>query len=239
MRISERFGDRQIVRFDRGSQSSLHYFVGDWDAALASADAFIAECATEPHYQEPHALAFRAAIRFARDDVEGALVDIERSLAGATDPQSQGPAFSVGARIYCELSHPQAVATALGVLQIHFGTTPEPLSSALLALIDVPPEVEARLREVVEATPLGASRWMDGSRAALEGRFLDAADIYASMPLRPAEAEARVRGAEKLIADGRPAEAEAQLGLALDFWRRVGATRYVRAVEQVQARIVA
>jgi tetratricopeptide (TPR) repeat protein len=237
--ISERFGERPLIRFAQGSQSSLDYFMGDWDAALGSADAFIAECEAVPHYQEPHARAIRGAIRFARDDVEGALDDIERALAGATDPQSQGPPYSIGSRVFCELGDPRAVATSLHTLDISFGTTPEPLSSALLSVTPVPPEVEARLREVVGGYPAGASRWVDGAQAALAGRFLEAAEIYASMPVRPAEADARVRAAEILIGEGRTAQAEEQLGLALDFWHSVGAVRYLRAVERVRERIVA
>jgi tetratricopeptide (TPR) repeat protein len=239
IRISERFGLRQMRRFTEGSQSSLHYFLGDWDAGMASADAFIASCATEPHYQEPHARSIRAAIRFARGDLEGALDDIERALHGASDPQSKAPPLAVASRTYCELGDPRGVATALEALAIEFGATPEPMSSAQLSIIELPPEVDARLREVIASYVPGSSRWVDAARASLDGRFVEAADIYAAMPMRPAEADARLRAAEALSADGRQTEAETQLELALAFWRSVGAMRYIGAAQQVRERFVA
>ena len=218
---------------------SISYMVGDWDAALRQADEFIAASAAEPHYQERNARAFRCAIRFARDDVEGALADVDAGLHGPSDPQSLGVILGVAARIYFELGDPRAVDTSLRVLEFGFGTTPEPLSMATLSAMEVPDPVRARLLEVIGKYPTSPSRWVAGGRAALEGRFLDAAEIYAGIPFLSVEADVRLRAAEALIADGRPADAEEQLELALAFWRSVGATRYIRAAEQLRARIVA
>jgi hypothetical protein len=44
-------------------------------------------------------------------------------------------------------------------------------------------------------------------------------------------ARARLRAAERLVAEGRRAEADAHLSEALGFYRSVGATRYVREAE--------
>jgi hypothetical protein len=44
-------------------------------------------------------------------------------------------------------------------------------------------------------------------------------------------AEARLRAAEALTAEGRSAEAQVQLEQALAFYRSVGATAYVRRAE--------
>jgi hypothetical protein len=44
-------------------------------------------------------------------------------------------------------------------------------------------------------------------------------------------ARARLRAAERLVAEGRRAEADAHLSEALRFYRSVGATRYVREAE--------
>jgi hypothetical protein len=51
----------------------------------------------------------------------------------------------------------------------------------------------------------------------------------------PDEALARLRAADKLVADGRRAEADEQLGRALAFFRSVGATVYVREAEALLA----
>jgi hypothetical protein len=239
LRIGERFGMRPIVRFAQGTLTSISYFVGEWDRAMAEADAFIAECARSPHYQEVHARAIRAAIRFARDDVPGALADVEAALHGASDPQSRAPVLAVASRIFGELDDPRAVDTALEVLDIDPGTTSEPLSSAFLALSDVPRPVADRLREVVAVERAGASRWMEAARLALAGRFTEAAETYASMPFMAGEAESRVRAAEALFDAGRPAEAEVQLTAAIALWRRVGATRYLARAEALRDRTVA
>jgi hypothetical protein len=45
----------------------------------------------------------------------------------------------------------------------------------------------------------------------------------------------RLRAAEQLVAEGRRAEADEQLGPALAFYRSVGATRYVREGEALMA----
>jgi hypothetical protein len=48
---------------------------------------------------------------------------------------------------------------------------------------------------------------------------------------RPDEAEAHLRAAEQLAAEGRRAEVDEQLQQALAFYRSVGATRYVSECE--------
>jgi hypothetical protein len=87
----------------------------------------------------------------------------------------------------------------------------------------------------LRAEPETTNRWLEAGRAAFDGRFAVAADIYARMPFRPAEALARIRAAEQLIATGRRPEADAQLQRALAFWRSVGATLYIRQAEELLA----
>jgi len=50
-------------------------------------------------------------------------------------------------------------------------------------------------------------------------------------------AKTRLRAAELLVGAGRRAEAESQLELALDFFRRAGADAYVSAAELLLAPI--
>jgi len=57
----------------------------------------------------------------------------------------------------------------------------------------------------------------------------------ARVQTRPHEAYARLRAAEQLVAEGRQAEADAQLEKALAFFRSVGATRYIREAEALLA----
>lgn len=52
---------------------------------------------------------------------------------------------------------------------------------------------------------------------------------------RAAEADLRLRAAERLVAAGRRPEADVQLAKALAFYRSVRATRYVRKCEALLA----
>ncbi len=233
----ERFGNPGLARFARGGWPGTAYFVGEWDEALRAADAFLAECEESPHYLEPQARAVRALIRMARDEIDGALDDLERTLAlieTQTDPQGR-VAFAVAAVVFVELGDPRAIPAAMEAFEIRFTGQPEPFSTAFMPLLDLPPEILERLAAVLREPSSTTTPWLDAGRAALERRFADAAEIYARMPLRPAEALARVRAAELLIADGRRSEGDAQLQRALAFWKSVGATRYIRQAERLLA----
>jgi hypothetical protein len=64
----------------------MRFMQGEWDRALHEADEFIAECeAGSPHLQESSVREVRAFIPLARDDVEGALTDLDAALAAARE----------------------------------------------------------------------------------------------------------------------------------------------------------
>ena len=232
----ERFGSPGLARFARGGLTSSAYMVGDWVEAQRAADAFLAECEATPHYMEPQTRVFRALMRLARDDVDGALADIERGLAlleSQTDAQARA-ALGVVSAVFIELADPRGVPVALEALDLRFVGQPELFSIAFLPLLDLSTEVRERLREVL-AEPEAGSRWLDAALHAVDGRFAEAAELFGRMPLRPAEAHARVRAAAQLVAAGRRAEADDQLQRAIAFWRSVGATRYIRQAEKLLA----
>jgi len=77
--------------------------------------------------------------------------------------------------------------------------------------------------------------WRSVAGAVLQGRLVDVADRLADLGLKPDEAHARLRAARELVAQGRRAEADEQLGRALAFYRSVGAGRYVREGEELLA----
>jgi class 3 adenylate cyclase len=217
----ERFGNPALARFARGGLPAIAYLIGEWDGAQRAADAFLAECEAAPHYMEYQARVFRALIRLARDDVDGAVDDVERTLAlleTQTDPQARS-ALGVAAVIFVELADRRAIPAALEAFDLRFIGQPEPFTTAFLPLLDAPTEIRERLGALLRE-PKTTTPWLDAGRAAFDGRFAEAAEIYARMPLRPAEALARVRAAEILVGEGRRAEADAQLERALAFWKR-------------------
>jgi hypothetical protein len=71
--------------------------------------------------------------------------------------------------------------------------------------------------------------------ALFEGNAMAAARIYAQIGAQPDEAHARLLAAESLLQAGRRDEAETELARALDFYRRVGATRMIREAEALLA----
>jgi hypothetical protein len=85
-----------------------------------------------------------------------------------------------------------------------------------------------------DKTPLATS-WADAARAVAEGDLPAAADVMAEIGALSDEAYARLLGAERLMAEGREQDAQAQLSRALAFHRAVGATAYLRQGEALLA----
>jgi hypothetical protein len=77
--------------------------------------------------------------------------------------------------------------------------------------------------------------WTEMVRAYARGDLVGAADILGRIGSRPDEAEARLRAAERLFADGSAEAADEQLQRALAFYRSVGAARYVSECEALMA----
>src|SRR5207247_7074274 len=101
-RIAEHFGHRAFVRFGMGGPLLAHAIqAGRWDEGARMADEFLAEGTA--HYQASIALAWRALVRIARGDVEGAVSDAERALElsrPANDPQLKQTAAEMIAMVF-------------------------------------------------------------------------------------------------------------------------------------------
>ncbi|MGH3083328.1 MAG: ATP-binding protein, partial [Gaiellaceae bacterium] len=86
LREAERLGLGGWLRFLRGHSAQYSYWGGRWRDAVKSAGEFLGEIeAGSPHYEENQNRNVRALMRLARDDVDGALDDTERSLARARE----------------------------------------------------------------------------------------------------------------------------------------------------------
>jgi class 3 adenylate cyclase len=90
------------------------------------------------------------------------------------------------------------------------------------------PELEAALTGLTVP-------WTEAAIAFAAGDLIGAADICAEIGARTEEAYARLSGARMLVAQGRRAEADVQLQRALEFYRSVGATHYIRQGESLLA----
>jgi tetratricopeptide (TPR) repeat protein len=239
LREAERLGLGGWLRFLRSHSAQYAYWGGHWYNAVKSADEFLAEIeAGSPHYEENQNRNVRALMRLSRDDVEGALDDTDKSLARARevkDAQNLCPTLVVRAFVLLSLGEPdaalglalEAVEGWTGVEQVVLTWGGAGAVAAIATLAGVDPLVE------LEPESSHRSLWVAAAHEYLTGNLEGAADIYARIGSRPDEAYARLRAAEQLATDGDPSRADAQRKKALEFYRSVGAARYVREAEAI------
>jgi class 3 adenylate cyclase/tetratricopeptide (TPR) repeat protein len=231
LREAERLGVGGWLRFLRGHSAQYAYWRGRWRDAISSAGDFLAEIeGGSPHYEENQNRNVRALIRLARDDVDGALDDTEKSLARAReikDAQNLCPTAAVRSFVLLSAGEPDAARSlAVEVVESWAGVEQVVLTwggaGAVVAI--------AALDHVDHLDVDGSegSLWVAAALAYLRGDPERAAEIYARIGSLPDEAYARLRAAKQLAGQGDRGRAEAQREKALAFYRSVGATRYVR-----------
>ena len=199
-RLAERLGDAHAVRSYRAQLIGEKVSRGQWDEALYMADELIAECeAGSPHGHEPWMRMSRAEIRLARDDVDGAVADLEKALALARHariPNTLVPALVLGVRTFLELGRTdQAVALADEVLSYD----PAVVARWGWGLVwyaehlDRTLELEPVIHQVVAGLP-----WRRVTELVVAGELSRAADIVAEMEGSVFEAHARLLAARRL-----------------------------------------
>jgi hypothetical protein len=93
-----------------------------------------------------------------------------------------------------------------------------------------------RERDLIPAlTPAPATPWVEAARAIASGDLARGVALVTRIGAPPVEAYTRLRVAEALVQAGRDLEARHHLERALDFFRKVGAARYVAQAEQLLA----
>lgn len=239
LELARRFGQTRGIRFLTAEHAFDDAFLGDWDAALEGVEAFIAEVEVgSPHYMECGCRSVRATIAVARGDDGLALRDAERSLAQAREleePQVLLPALAGAAAVFAEAGHgdrarqlvEELLGSAEAVRRADFWVVPGVIPTERLGLAP-------RLVSTLEAHP-SPSPWVRAALLYARSSFSEAADVLHEIGHLPAEAQARLRAAETLAADGRPPEAHVELARATAFFRSVQATRYLRRADAVLA----
>jgi hypothetical protein len=165
----------------------------------------------------------RALIRVARGDDEGALMDDKRQLQLAhelADPQVLMPALAWSAFVHAEVGDTvtadERLTELLSLLreQTHQWNSTDPEAAfAAVAL--------GRGDEFLAVTgKMQTTQWTEAGRAFAQGECARAADMFAEIGTRPAEAYARLASGE-----------EAEVRRALEFYRSVGAVRFVERAE--------
>jgi tetratricopeptide (TPR) repeat protein len=236
LELATKLGHAPSLRFLRGERGTDSWYLGDWDDTVRRADEYEAEAAAgSPHYLLSNLLAMRGAIRVFRGDVDGGVADCRRALELARrgkDPQVMAPALGALAAVLVEAGRPDEARVYRDELfgdpvLRDLGLSPDAARSAIEL---------GRAQELFGTLDEKESIWHAAMVAMIRGELVAAADIYAGASVLPDEALTRTWAAEVLISEGRRAEAEEQLELALAFWRSVGATRYVARAEALRAR---
>jgi class 3 adenylate cyclase/tetratricopeptide (TPR) repeat protein len=210
------------------------FFRGRWDEAERRlADLLDAASADESGLLR----SIRARMRLARDDIAGAAVDCETALETPIDVWEPGEledVLCVAATVALAQGR-VADARELAGRILSGGRAPrnDSLTDSvdLALLLDALGQPGGLILEAAEARPLGP--WLQTAAAVARGDFVEAADRLARLDSRTLEAAVRLRAAECLVAANLAAEADEQLQKALSFYRKVGATRYVRRCESL------
>jgi DNA-binding SARP family transcriptional activator/class 3 adenylate cyclase len=237
----ERYGtgdQRDWLRAIEAHEAVLH---GEWEDAIRILDERLAEAESgRTHYSDPACHALRSVIALARDGLPAASADSERALEGARrvkDPQLLAPALTLRAIVQLERDRPRAAlkdATVLlaqgsilipALLELHPTVTPVELAWLMRDL-----GLENDLASILESAP--PTPWHEAARAIATGDFLHSIEVVAQIGAPSVDAYARLRAAEALVGAEGFAEAEERLAPAVNFFRRVRATRYLARVER-------
>ncbi|MGH3078828.1 MAG: adenylate/guanylate cyclase domain-containing protein [Gaiellaceae bacterium] len=219
------------LRWFIGNLAEMAYLSGKWDEAFALAEQ---EIASDHHYLQHMAFAIRAAILLAKGDPAGASEDADTCLRAARairDPQALHPALVTAAEIAYRAGDPGAAHRLLDELGAPERAAGTWTVRAALLCHDLG-------RELTFVAPGGEGRrtvWREAALAVAGGELERAGDILEPTGAQTLEAAARLRAAEQATVEGRLADAKAQLGPALAFYREVRATAYVRAAEALLA----
>jgi tetratricopeptide (TPR) repeat protein len=238
--LSRQLGLGLGIRWLRGELAIDRYFAGEWAEAARELDVFVAEAEDSPYFMGPVARATRALLGLARGDVEGSLLDSELALEharAAVEKQVVCPALGVRARVLLEAEQREEAARVAAELSAVAPTPMDVLPHSWFLDLGIVLRSLGRSDDVLELIERldARTRWVEATMLLARGDLVGSADLLAEIGSLPDEAYGRLLAAERLIEEGRRAEADEQLRRALGFWRSVGATRYVLEGEALLA----
>jgi tetratricopeptide (TPR) repeat protein len=239
--VATRLGADSQLRWFEAVLTDHRYRVGEWKEASAAVDRYLSGVeAGSPHYAAWQVYGIRAELRLADGDLTGAVADAERALAlgrEAVDAQSVAFVVALAAHVFAGASEGERAGALLDELvdslrrgrDMQFAVINLPLLASTVTRLERGGELVDALAGHIQ------SPWTAVVRGYARGDFAAAADDLRAIGSVPDEAEARLFAAGSLVAAGRRAEADEQLGRALDFYRRVDASRLVGECESLLA----
>jgi class 3 adenylate cyclase/tetratricopeptide (TPR) repeat protein len=235
LRVAEQLGAGALARWARANLAAGHFEQGEWEEALRLVEEFIAEVESGlPHAQEDACRMIRAEIRLARDDVEGALADLQRAVEISLGRESTSRTLAKVARVLLDSGRGDDAAAAFEELLGVGDADPGPVEAFEVACVARHFGREEDVRDRLERLS-AISVWAAPAIAYLNGDFVEAAERYDAAGIPVYAARARLAAGRALAAAGRQADADEQLEAALAFFRPVGATRYLRQAEALHA----
>jgi class 3 adenylate cyclase/tetratricopeptide (TPR) repeat protein len=226
-RLNLRLGDVEGARYPQANRYSLLVWMGRWDEALPSIDAFIADCeAGRPHYQESWLRLARASIRLGRGDTDGAIEDLERALAvsrAVKDPQNLFGTLGDAAYVYVRMGRLEEAKSLAKELVAAHPQAPRWSSGFLLCAeqLGMSGAADAAFADAARGRRIDPANW-----AILERRLDDAIELVTNNGELAWGAEISVAAGKASHEQGRYAEARAHFERALSFYRSVRATRF-------------
>jgi hypothetical protein len=218
----------------------LEYWAGDWDAAAEAFDQL--DAWTEvvgPHYMQAAAHSFRAKLRSARGDRDGARRDVEDALdfgRRSREPQALLPPLGDAAVIEATAGGRAAAGRIAALFSEAVDAVEADLTGAYwLAEFALALALTGQSELFAAARIEGPWAWLSAARLVAGGRHVDAADAFAAIGARPEEALARLVAAHALIGAGDRPGGEAQLRRAIAFWESVEAVSCKALAEALMA----
>jgi len=228
---AQRFGSVWYRDWIAPERATYLFYEGEWDAAVRVVDELVAaiEAGELTTFMEAPNRVMRARIGLARGDVDGALADLEKSVElgrAAKNPQLLHPVLAAFAAVQAELGRSEAAAVAVDEVLEDLRVHPVIASAFWVLDLGYAQAALGRPAELFEALDLLriSTPWAEAARAYASGDFSAAAAILSEIGSKPDAAYARMRS-------GVPAGVNA----ALEFYRSVGASRYVRECESLLA----
>jgi hypothetical protein len=217
----------------RGERIFYDYLHGDWDDALRRGDDWLDRRQGQLHFLEFLVHVVRSLVSLARGDLARAAAEDEEQLAQALpqDPQARDAAYAFSAFVQASVGAQDEANRRLDKLlstwrqapsKVNFFPTEPAFAAVLLGRVD------EFLAAAADAMP---TRWLTAATAFARGDHAAAIRELDEMGCRPQAAYTRLAAAEALSAAGR--DPSAPLSEALEFYRSVGATLYLRRGEEV------
>jgi DNA-binding SARP family transcriptional activator len=218
-----------VSRWNQSYDAWESYWRGVWEDTLRTCDEFIERVeAGHPHPIASELYSLRALIRVSRSD-DAAFDDARTAVTLARavhDPRSVYPAIAFNAQVAAELGGLEEADRLVDELLRADG--PEPFPSYLVPLA-LAAQRCGRPGEALERLGrLASTPWREGAAALLRGANVEAAERFATIGVRPEEAQARLLAAEAFVTAGRLEDARLQFSRCLPFFERVGASAYTR-----------